>query len=105
VHYEFLAGRQGIGPFALALVNHVLTRIYNVGFNSKGIYLSHKSLAGNEDDDGKSIMAWLSAMINKHVDVAKNPDITYLNVNDSTFNVVALLLRLGYGRRTFMFTC
>lgn len=50
-------------------------------------------------------MSWLSAMINKHVDVAKNPDITYLNVNDSTFNVVALLLRLGYGRRTFMFTC
>ena len=105
VHDEFLAGRQGIGPFALALVNHVLTRIYNVSFNSKGVYLSHRSLSNNIDDDGKSIMAWLSAMINKHVDVAKNPDITYLNVNDSTFNVVALLLRLGYGRRTFMFTC
>lgn len=105
VHDEFLAGRQGIGPFALALVNHVLTRIYKVGFNQQGIYLKHKSLAKNIDDYGKSIMSWLSAMINKHVDVAKNPDITYLNVNDSTFNVVALLLRLGYGRRTFMFTC
>jgi hypothetical protein len=100
-----LAGRQGIGPFALALVNHVLTRIYNVSFNTKGIYLGRTSLAKNEDADGKSIMSWLSAMINKHVDVAKNPDITYLNVNDSTFNVVALLLRLGYGKRTFMFTC
>lgn len=105
VHDEFLAGRQGIGPFALALVNHVLTRIYKVSFNPQGIYLQHKSLARDEDDYGKSIMSWLSAMINKHVDVAKNPDITYLNVNDSTFNVVALLLRLGYGRRTFMFTC
>lgn len=105
VHDEFQAGKQGIGPFALALVNHVLTRIYDVGFRSKGIYLSHKSLAGDKDDDGNSIMSWLSAMINKHVDVAKNPDITKLNVNDSTFNVVALLLRLGYGRRTFMFTC
>lgn len=105
VHDEFLAGRQGIGPFALALVNHVLTRIYGVSFKGEGIYLRHKSLSKDEDDDGKSIMGWLSAMINKHVDVAKNPDITYLNVNDSTFNVVALLLRLGYGRRTFMFTC
>lgn len=105
VHDEFLAGRQGIGPFALALVNHVLTRIYGVEFNPKGIYLKRKSLAENEDENGNSIMAWLSAMINKHVDVAKNPDITYLNVNDSTFNVVALLLRLGYGRRTFMFLC
>lgn len=105
VHDEFLAGKQGIGPFALALVNHVLTRIYKVGFNSRGIYLNHKSLARDTDDDGNSIMGWLSAMINKHVDVAKNPDITYLNVNDSTFSVVALLLRLGYGRRTFMFTC
>ena len=105
VHDEFLAGRQGIGPFALALVNHVLTRIYKVGFNSKNVYLKHKQLNRDTDDDGKSIMSWLSAMINKHVDVAKNPDITYLNVNDSTFNIVALLLRLGYGRRTFMFTC
>ena len=105
VHDEFLAGRQGIGPFALALTNHVLTRIYRIGFNSDGIYLRNKSLSRDKDDDGKSIMSWLSAMINKHVDVAKNPDITYLNVNDSTFNVVALLLRLGYGKRTFMFTC
>jgi hypothetical protein len=105
VHDEFLAGRFGIGPFALALVNHVLTRIYKVGFNSDGIYLRNKKLSTDIDDDGNSIMSWLSAMINKHVDVAKNPDITYLNVNDSTFNVVALLLRLGYGRRTFMFTC
>jgi len=76
-----------------------------VGFNSKGIYLRNKTLARDTDDYGKPIMAWLSAMINKHVDVAKNPDITYLNVNDSTFNVVALLLRLGYGKRTFMYTC
>ena len=105
VHDEFQAGKQGIGPFALALVNHVLTRIYDVSFKARGIYLSHKSLATDEDDDGNSIMSWLSAMINKHVDVAKNPDITKLNVNNSTFNVVALLLRLGYGRRTFMFTC
>ena len=105
VHDEFLAGKKGIGPFALALVNHVLTRIYKVGFNSKGIYLKNKSLARDTDDDGNSIMGWLSAMINKHVDVAKNPDITQLNVNNSTFSVVALLLRLGYGRRTFMFTC
>ena len=105
VHDEFLAGKKGIGPFALALVNHVLTRIYGVAFNNDGIYLNHKSLSREEDDDENSIMAWLSAMINKHVDVAKNPDITYLNVNDSTFNIVALLLRLGYGRRTFMYIC
>lgn len=105
VHDEFLAGRQGIGPFALALVNHVLTRIYGIEFKSQNIFLKHKSLARDTDDYGKSIMGWLSAMINKHVDVAKNPDITELNVNDSTFNVVALLLRLGYGRRTFMYLC
>jgi hypothetical protein len=82
-----------------------LTRIYKISFKDKGIYLKHKSLSRDTDDDGNSIMGWLSAMINKHVDVAKNPDITKLNVNNSTFNVVALLLRLGYGNRTFAFTC
>jgi hypothetical protein len=82
-----------------------LTRIYKISFKDKGIYLKHKSLSRDTDDDGNSIMGWLSAMINKHVDVAKNPDITKLNVNNSTFNVVALLLRLGYGKRTFAFTC
>lgn len=105
VHDEFQAGKKGIGPFALALVNHVLTRIYNVKFKDEGIYLSRKRLDTDKDENGNSIMSWLSAMINKHVDAAKNPDITKLNVNNSTFNVVALLLRLGYGRRTFMFTC
>nr|DAF36295.1 MAG TPA: K Centromere-associated protein K [Bacteriophage sp.] len=43
-------------------------------------------------------------MINAHVDIAKDPYITRLNVNPYTYNLVNLLLRVGLGEDTFYFT-
>jgi hypothetical protein len=48
-------------------------------------------------------MDWLSAMVNAHVDVAKDPYIMTLNVNDVTYNMTNFLLRTGKGTTTFYF--
>jgi len=56
------------------------------------------------DRDSKSIMSWLSGLINAHVDVAKDPYINRLNVNPYTYNLVNLLVRTGLGKTTFYFT-
>ncbi|UVX33418.1 MAG: hypothetical protein [Bacteriophage sp.] len=53
--------------------------------------------------DGFRILDWLSAMINAHVDVAKDPYIMALNVNQVTYNMTNLLLRGGMGKTTFYF--
>jgi len=50
-----------------------------------------------EDDDGNAISAWLSAFINAHVDIVKDPYISRLNVNPFTYNMLNLLVRSGFG--------
>lgn len=66
--------------------------------------LDLERLDGREDKDGESIMSWISALINAHVDIAKDPYISRLNVNPFTYNLVNLLVRTGLGRKTFYFT-
>jgi len=66
--------------------------------------LDLESLDGKEDKDGESIMSWISALINAHVDIAKDPYISRLNVNPFTYNLVNLLVRTGMGKKTFYFT-
>ena len=61
-------------------------------------------LSIHSDVDGNSIMSWLSALINAHVDIAKDPYISRLNVNPFTYNLVNTLIRTGFGKRTFFFT-
>jgi hypothetical protein len=53
--------------------------------------------------DGYRILDWLSAMVNAHVDVAKDPYILTLNVNSATYNAVMYLIRRGIGRATFLY--
>ena len=48
-------------------------------------------------------MSWLSAMINAHVDVAKDPYIADMNVGKFTYNITNMLLRTGMGEQTFAF--
>lgn len=55
------------------------------------------------DKDGNSIMSWLSALINAHVDIAKDAFISTLNVNSYTYNMVNLLVRTGMGDSSFYF--
>lgn len=105
---QFVGGKFGIGPFALANNAQILTMLYNVSFRSKPGSIMNElgilSLHDRTDKNGNSILAWLSAMINAHVDVAKDPYITALNVNSFTYGLVNMMLRTGIGDQTFMFT-
>lgn len=103
---SFATGKTGIGPYALNNNNHILTQLYNVGFISDGGILSKfdaLSLARSVDCDGSSILSWISALINAHVDVAKDPYILRMNINKATYNISSLLIRLGFGRHAFYF--
>ena len=65
--------------------------------------LGHGSLCRTTDDHGQSILSWISALINAHVDIAKDPYISRMNVNQMTYNLTNLLIRTGYGKNTFYF--
>lgn len=99
----FLTGKDGIGPHALNNNSHVLTQLYNVSFSEKSIMhkLGLTSLSRHDDIDGQPILSWISALINGHVDNAKDPWVSRLNINKMTYNLEILLLRTGVGKRTF----
>lgn len=105
---DYITGKIGIGPFALNNNNHILTMMYHVRFkhieSSIMSELGLESLDSRTDKNGESIMSWLSALINAHVDIAKDPYISRLNVNPFTYNLVNLLVRTGLGDKTFYFT-
>lgn len=101
---EYTGGKAGIGPFALNSTNHVLTQLTHLVMNySKGNPYKLGALDAVRGRDGYRILDWLSAMINAHVDVAKDPYIMTLNVNKITYNTTNLLLRGGMGKSTFYF--
>lgn len=106
--YEYSGGKTGIGPFALNNKNHVLTQLAGLkfsdisllqrlgfigldGIKSKNEVVYQRDEKGNVqlDDNGNPIkvqeeglriLDWISAMINAHVDVAKDPYVIRLNV-------------------------
>jgi len=102
---EYSTGKRGIAPFALGNAHHVLTQTAKLEFNNRGPIRKFEMSSLHDIDgiDGKRILDWLSAMINAHVDVAKDPYITRLNVNQYTYNTVSLLLRTGIGGNSFYF--
>ena len=129
--YEYNGGKAGIGPFALNNKNHILTQLMGLmfkedalltklgflglhGINSRDEVVFERDSNGNKVKDkngdyvtkldkGVRILDWLSAMINAHVDVAKDPYVIRLNVCQYTYNLCNFLLRAGYGKSTFFF--
>lgn len=129
--YEYSGGKIGIGPFALNNKNHVLTQLVNLmfaendllkslgftglnGIKSQNERVCKRDANGNivldknglpvyEDEEGLNILDWISAMINAHVDVAKDPYVIRLNVRQYTYNICNFLLRSGFGKNTFYF--
>lgn len=102
---EYTSGKAGIAPFALNSTNHCLTQATHLRMKfSEG---ANKYNLNQFDEitgqDGYKILDWLSAMINAHVDVARDPYIIVLNVNKVTYNMASFLLRTGKGRNTFLF--
>ena len=106
--YKF--GKEGLGPFALANVHHILGQMVKLGM-LQNIGVGYTNETGNTDlsqilgQDGIDITEWFSGLIDAHVDIAADPYIYYLNVNEYTRDLVTLLIRAGFGgTRTFKFT-
>ena len=103
----FIAGKFGIGPFALNNNMHILMQLYGVKFAEGENIMSDlglTKLGGFTDRYGRSILSWFSGLINAHVDAAKDPWIPELNVNKYTYNLVSVLMHSGLGKDTFYFT-
>ena len=101
---EYTGGKAGIAPFALNSTNHALTQFTHLCINySNANRYNLGQLDQVQGEDDQRIMDWLSALINAHVDVAKDPYIMALNVNSITYNMTSLLIRGGKGENTFYF--
>lgn len=100
---EFGVGKTGIGPFALNVTNLALTQAANIsmdyGSNEYGFGDLNETLGKDEN----RIADWLSAMVNAHVDVAKDPYVFDLNINQATYKHANFLIRAGMGIATFRF--
>lgn len=96
---DYVSGKFGIGPFALNVTNHALARIFGVKFKETKFVdaVGIGDLGKLMDIDGNYIDSWISAFINAHVDIVKDPYISKMNVNKYTYNMVNLLTRTGFG--------
>ena len=102
---DYITGKFGIGPYALNVTNQILTYLYGVKFK----HTKFTEATGIErfdnviDEDDHMVSSWLSAFINAHVDIVKDPYISKLNVNKFTYNMSNLLIRCGFGDVTLWF--
>ena len=104
---DYITGKTGIGPFALNVTNHILTTLYGVKFKESS-FTQITGITGFDqilDEDNNQISSWLSAFINSHVDIVKDPYISKLNVNGFTYNMINLLARNGKGKQGLYFLC
>jgi len=101
---EFSVGKDAISAFALNITNLALTQCSHLTLDYAGNnpYDLH-NLDEIRGEDWNYIADWLSGMVNAAVDVAKDPYIFTLNVNNITFNHINFLLRSGKGASTFTF--
>lgn len=104
---SLIGGKKGIGPFALSAAHHTLAQFVNLRFSPKiKASLSKYGITGinsRVDKQFIAILDWLSAMINAHVDTAKDPYIIRMNIVPYTYNMTTFLLRSGFGGKTFLF--
>ncbi len=104
---DYVTGKIGIGPFALNCTNQVLTQLFHVAFRDDKFTQNTRihRLDHIHDKDYNYIDAWMSAFINAHVDIVKDPYVSKLNINQTTYNHLNLLLRSGYGDTSVWFMC
>lgn len=115
VKAELNGGKFGIGPFALANSHHALAQAIGLQFadnktlrkygirSLSGISSNRPNYHDKKFDIYTNISDWVSALINAHVDVAKDPYIIRLNVRKLTFNMTNMLVRAGKGESAFYF--
>lgn len=103
---DYITGKFGIGPFALNVTNTVLTQLYNVTFRKDDEFAKAAGIQNFNlyiDNDGDYVSSWMSAFINAHVDIVKDPWISKLCVNTYTYNMLNLLIRAGFGEAAVWF--
>lgn len=101
---EFSVGKAGIAPFALNITNLSLTQTTHLSMDFNHLKsFELKPLDSIYAEDNSRIADWLSAMVNAHVDVAKDPYIFVLNINKTTYNMTNFLLRTGKTLGAFTF--
>lgn len=102
---DYITGKLGIAPFALNVTNQALTMVYGVRFKDNDFtkYTPFKRLDLRDDKDGNAIMSWLSAFINAHCDIVKDPYVSKINVNSFTYNMLNLLVRTGQSDNSVWF--
>lgn len=102
---DYITGKLGIAPYALNVTSQVMTRCFGVSFKrntfteSVGILNFDKLI----DIDNNYIDSWISAFINAHVDIVKDPYISKMNINQFTYNMSNLLIRSGFGETAMWF--
>ena len=102
---DYITGKTGIAPFALNVTSQELCRIFGVKFNGAIKETGIQDLDKLVGDDNIPISSWLSAFINAHVDIVKDPYIAKLSVDKFTYNTLNLLIRSGFGDTSVWFLC
>jgi hypothetical protein len=102
---DFIAGKKGVAPFALATTFNSLAQRSNLRIRSIGIirYLGMNNLNVQLSEDMMAVLDYTSMMINAHVDFAKDPVWSLLNVNRHMYNTMLLLTLTGKGDKSLFF--
>lgn len=102
---DYITGKLGIAPFALNVTNQALTMAYGVKLKETEFtkQTPFKRIDLRDDKNGNAIMSWLSAFINAHCDIVKDPYVSKINVNSFTYNMLNFLVRTGQADNSVWF--
>lgn len=102
---DYITGKLGIASFALNVTNQALTMAYGVKLKETEFtkQTPFKRIDLRDDKNGNAVMSWLSAFINAHCDIAKDPYVSKINVNSFTYNMLNFLVRTGQADNSVWF--
>lgn len=102
---DYITGKLGIAPFALNVTNQALTMAYGVKLKESEFtkQTPFKRIDLRDDKNGNAVMSWLSAFINAHCDIVKDPYVSKINVNSFTYNILNFLVRTGQADNSVWF--
>lgn len=102
---DYITGKLGIAPFALNVTNQALTMAYGVKLKETEFtkQTPFKRVDLRDDKNGNAVMSWLSAFINAHCDIVKDPYVSKINVNSFTYNMLNFLVRTGQADNSVWF--
>lgn len=102
---DYITGKLGIAPFALNVTNQALTMAYGVKLKESEFtkQTPFKRIDLRDDKNGNAVMSWLSAFINAHCDIVKDPYVSKINVNSFTYDMLNFLVRTGQADNSVWF--